>query len=185
MSAKKLSGILRGIVLNLQLYLQCHLNRTGRRKWQLTPVFLPGESQGQMSLPDCRLWGRTESDTTDTTQQLNRTESYNLRTWDVCPFIRSSRVSFNNVLQVLECMFCIFKKQFYLFLAVLGLHCFVGFSLLSVSGSYSLFWCTGFSLQLLLLLWSLSSRACWLQQLWLLGSRAQTQQFWPMGIVVP
>ena len=32
-----------------------------RRKWQLTPVFLPGESQGQGSLADCRLWGRTES----------------------------------------------------------------------------------------------------------------------------
>ena len=38
-----------------------------RRKWQLTPVFLPGESQGQRSLLDCRLWGRTESDTTDVT----------------------------------------------------------------------------------------------------------------------
>ena len=33
-----------------------------RRKWQPTPVFLPGESQGQGSLVSCRLWGRTESD---------------------------------------------------------------------------------------------------------------------------
>ena len=32
-----------------------------RRKWQPTPVFLPGESQGQRSLVGCRLWGRTES----------------------------------------------------------------------------------------------------------------------------
>ena len=32
-----------------------------RRKWQPTPVFLPGESQG---------WGCTESDTTEVTQQL-------------------------------------------------------------------------------------------------------------------
>ena len=38
-----------------------------RRKWQPTPVFLPGESQGQGSLVDCRLWGCTESDTTETT----------------------------------------------------------------------------------------------------------------------
>ena len=38
-----------------------------RRKWQPTPVFLPGESQGQGSLMGCRLWGRTESDTTDVT----------------------------------------------------------------------------------------------------------------------
>ena len=34
-----------------------------RRKWQPTPVFLPGESQGR----GCRLWGRTESDTTEVT----------------------------------------------------------------------------------------------------------------------
>ena len=41
-----------------------------RRKWLLlqpTPVFLPGESQGQRSLVGCRLWGRTESDTTEST----------------------------------------------------------------------------------------------------------------------
>ena len=38
-----------------------------RRKWQPTPVFLPGESQGRGSLVGCRLWGRTESDTTEAT----------------------------------------------------------------------------------------------------------------------
>ena len=32
-----------------------------RRKWQPTPVFLPGESQGRGSLVGCHLWGRTES----------------------------------------------------------------------------------------------------------------------------
>ena len=36
-----------------------------RRKWQPTPVFLPGESQGRGSLVGCRLWGRTELDTTE------------------------------------------------------------------------------------------------------------------------
>ena len=35
------------------------------RKWQPTPVFLPGESQGWGSLVDCSLWGHTESDTTE------------------------------------------------------------------------------------------------------------------------
>ena len=35
--------------------------------WQPTPVFLPGESQGRRSLVSCRLWGRTESDTTEAT----------------------------------------------------------------------------------------------------------------------
>ena len=35
-----------------------------KRKWQPTPVFLPGESQGRGSLVGCRIWGHTESDTT-------------------------------------------------------------------------------------------------------------------------
>ena len=38
-----------------------------RRKWQPTPMFLPGESQGRGSLVDCRLRGRTESDTSEAT----------------------------------------------------------------------------------------------------------------------
>ena len=38
-----------------------------RRKGQPTPEFLPGESQGRGSLVGYRLWGRTESDTTEAT----------------------------------------------------------------------------------------------------------------------
>ena len=38
-----------------------------RRKWQPTPVFLPGESQGRGNLMGCCLWGCTESDTTEAT----------------------------------------------------------------------------------------------------------------------
>ena len=41
--------------------------RHWRRTWQPTPVFLPGESQGQGSLVGCRLWGCPESDTTEAT----------------------------------------------------------------------------------------------------------------------
>ena len=40
-----------------------------RRKWQPISVFLPGESQGWGSPVGCRLWGRTESDTTEAMQQ--------------------------------------------------------------------------------------------------------------------
>ena len=40
-----------------------------RRKWQPTPVFLPGESQGQRSLVGCYLGDCTESDTTEATEQ--------------------------------------------------------------------------------------------------------------------
>ena len=40
-----------------------------RRKWQPTPVILPGESQGRGSLVGCCLWGHTESDTTEAAWQ--------------------------------------------------------------------------------------------------------------------
>ena len=40
-----------------------------RRKWQPTPVFLPGESQGWRSLVGCHLWDHTESDMTEVTYQ--------------------------------------------------------------------------------------------------------------------
>ena len=46
-----------------------------RRKWQPTPVFLPGESQGRWSLVGCHLWGHTESDTTEATQQQQQQRS--------------------------------------------------------------------------------------------------------------
>ena len=38
-----------------------------RRKWQPTPVFMPGKSQGQRSLAGYSLWGCTESDTSEAT----------------------------------------------------------------------------------------------------------------------
>ena len=37
----------------------------GRREWQPTPVFLPGESYGQRSLEGYSPWGHKESDMTD------------------------------------------------------------------------------------------------------------------------
>ena len=43
-----------------------------RRQWQPTPGFLPGESQGRGSQVGCRLWGRTESDRTEATQQQQK-----------------------------------------------------------------------------------------------------------------
>ena len=36
-----------------------------------------------------------------------------------------------------------FFKKFYLFMAVLGLHCFVWLSLVAVSGGHSSLWCSG------------------------------------------
>ena len=51
-----------------------------RRKWQPTPVFLPGESQGRGSLVDCHLWGRTESDTTEATSSSSM---YGCDSWTI------------------------------------------------------------------------------------------------------
>ena len=49
-----------------------------RRKWQPTPVFLLGESPRRRSLVGCRLWGRTESDTTEVTQQQQQGFIYSI-----------------------------------------------------------------------------------------------------------
>ena len=47
--------------------LSMHACMLWRRKWQPTPVFFPGESQGQRSIMGCHLWCCTESDTTEVT----------------------------------------------------------------------------------------------------------------------
>ena len=47
-----------------------HLN--WRRKWQPTPVFLPGESQGWGSLVGCHPWGCTELDMTEVTEHARK-----------------------------------------------------------------------------------------------------------------
>ena len=43
-----------------------------RRKWQPTPVFLPGESHGQRNLVGYNLWGHKE---------LDMTEQLSMHTW--------------------------------------------------------------------------------------------------------
>ena len=50
-----------------------------RRKWQPTPVFLPGESQGWGSLVGYHLWGLTELDTTEATKWQQQQQQYTAR----------------------------------------------------------------------------------------------------------
>ena len=59
----------RQIEQHIQSFYNCFalVRQNWRRKWQATPGFLPGESQGQGSLVGCRLWGRIESDTNEVT----------------------------------------------------------------------------------------------------------------------
>ena len=57
----------------IEIYIICHINiymQVGiywRRKWQPTPLFLPGKSQGWRSLVGYKSWGLT----VDVTEQLN------------------------------------------------------------------------------------------------------------------
>ena len=46
---------------------------TWRRQWQPTPVFLPGEFQGQRSLAGYSPWGGTES---EVTERLTHTQTH-------------------------------------------------------------------------------------------------------------
>ena len=51
---------------NSYLRVNCREPHThSRRKWQVTPVFLPGKSRGQRSLAGYSPWGVNESDTTE------------------------------------------------------------------------------------------------------------------------
>ena len=60
-----------------------------------SPVFFPGESQGRGSLVGCRLWGRTESGTTEATQQQQQQSSIYLvhRQVPLCGDTNSSSLS--------------------------------------------------------------------------------------------
>ena len=69
-----------------------------RRKWQPIRVFLPGESQGRGSLLGCCLWGHTESDTPEATQQ----QFYK------CPTFYSMHSLLNSLV---SSYFCSFLKQ--------------------------------------------------------------------------
>ena len=48
------------------------------RKWQPTPVFLPGEFYGQRSLVGCSPWGHKESDMTELTRESDLASYCNL-----------------------------------------------------------------------------------------------------------
>ena len=49
-----------------------------RREWQLTPVFLLGESHGQRSLTGYSPWGREKPDTTEQLNNNNNHYNYHL-----------------------------------------------------------------------------------------------------------
>ena len=86
----------------------------------------------------------------------------------------------------------IFLNLFILFVAALGLHCCVwvfsscrGRGLLFVAVHRLLIAVASLVAEHGLQCVGFSSCAMWAQQLWLMGSRAQAQQLWHTGLVVP
>ena len=65
-----------------------------RSKWQPTPVFLPGESQGRGSLVGCCRWGRTESDTTEGKAPRDSEPGASPPRWGHCPPAAPRRANF-------------------------------------------------------------------------------------------
>jgi len=54
-----------GMISNYYLSVLTGRSSGGGNEWQLTPVFLPGESPRERSLAGCSPWGHKESDTTE------------------------------------------------------------------------------------------------------------------------
>ena len=57
---------------HLKSFIILQKNSQMGRRWQPTPVFLPGESHGQRSLVSYCPWGRKESDTTEHTAHTHK-----------------------------------------------------------------------------------------------------------------
>ena len=105
-----------------------------KRKWQPTPVFLPGESQGWKSLVGCRLCGGTESDTTEATWQQQRKQTTLPTLWKIFwkntisyfkPPSNNIKLSRVTTLSMIFCtdFFLFFFWHLFIYLAVLGLSC--------------------------------------------------------------
>ena len=80
-----------------------------RRKWQPTPVFLPGESHGRRSLVGCSPWGRTELDTTEVTWQHYLLLIY--RHFQLSMEYRKPHLRRQIVGKLMHCMFLLLRIQ--------------------------------------------------------------------------
>ena len=60
-------GVVKSLTRLSDFTFNFHFHALEKEMATPTPVFLPGDSQGQGSLVGCCLWGHTESDTTEAT----------------------------------------------------------------------------------------------------------------------
>ena len=74
------------VLFPLWLIFNIYKSSSSTSKWQPTPVFLPGESQGWRSLVGCHLWGPKES---DTTEELSSSSIYLYLTFHIYSFFLS------------------------------------------------------------------------------------------------
>ena len=65
------------------------------RKWQLTPVFLPGKSYGHKSLVSYNRWGPEESGTTG--RLHHRHHQWRLRLWTLPPPVPTSKITSRSI----------------------------------------------------------------------------------------
>ena len=90
-----------------------------RRKCQPTTVFLPGESQGRRSLVGYRIWGHTESDTTEVTQQQQQHFSSVLQDFECLGL-------FSHLLNICICAIHVyFLQSLYIYFSLLVVICLV------------------------------------------------------------
>ena len=62
-----MGSVFPGLYLQSVSCFTSSLDLLWRRKWQPTPVFLPGDSHGQRSLAGYSPWGLKEADMTEAT----------------------------------------------------------------------------------------------------------------------
>ena len=96
-----------------------------RRTWQPTPVFLPGESQGRRSLVGCRLRGRTESDTTEATQQQQQQGMYGNTTLSIRPSHSPSSLTSTSPSSTSEAPFLLHKQAHLYYFSRFHIHALI------------------------------------------------------------
>ena len=89
----------------------------GRRKWQPTPVFLPGEFHRQRSLAGYRPWSRKES---DTTEQLTHTPHDPIQVMHIWHFfyVILCSADFDHMVKVVFAKFSHYKASFFPFVII-------------------------------------------------------------------
>ena len=111
-----------------------------RRKWQPTPVFLPGESHGQRSLVGCHLWGHTDSDTTEVTQQQQQQGLVAYQAINGADCITKCRkISSTSSWLLAQWIFCCPRSRFSRFLWILEVVSPSSYNLIHFVGHYKIF----------------------------------------------